>query len=135
MLSTEQVQRIQGHRIPVTTGCHEGLALTSCFKQNPLVSVDVSSDTPTDEELELLKKYQSFVGKLYIPIVMERPFPGSTGHNTTIFKKTGTRWQYRRITWTMGPTWIPEPATTLNDAIEREVGEPRQRQWQEHRDS
>lgn len=128
MLSPAETQRIQSEfHIPVDSS-------------DPgtywIISLDSDSLLPTDEELALLRSYQEFaIKRIYTESFVERllklALPKCAGHNTVIFRKgshiegADQHWFYRRISWVLGPTYVPFPSDrdykglTLRELLDR----------------
>ena len=82
-----------------------------------IISLDIESKMPTDEELRQLQSYCEFKARdLYLYrsdkiLIME--LPKDVGHHTMIFRKgefpdgNGEGWFYRKLMWRIGPTFIP----------------------------
>jgi len=110
MLDPGAIKRIRaGFRVPVDSS-HPAAYW--------IISLDVDSLMPTDEELALLKSYQEFlIEAAYNEHFAERlkrlELPKCVGHNTVVFRKgshlegTDNHWFYRRASWINGPTYVP----------------------------
>lgn len=88
-----------------------------------IIALDRESFMPTDIELSQLRNYCEFVvhNTYNNPhyILVEKPLAWCSGHNTIVFRNglraTNFRkqhdpgeWFYRRMTWTVGPTYVPD---------------------------
>lgn len=75
-----------------------------------------SAERPTDAEAQMLVSFLAehrwywFKNEGYARRMDERPLDVDSGWNTTVFIKYGPDdWGYRRVSWTYGPTFVPEP--------------------------
>lgn len=76
--------------------------------------LDDEQHRPTEQEAAILASFlQEYVHHWYNPgwiaRMAERPFDVDGGANGIVFRKWGDDdWAYRRRTWQMGPTYVPE---------------------------
>jgi hypothetical protein len=113
-LTPEDVVRLRDQfKLAVTTGGGTGIGmdLAVCFTANLVLGIDHASEPPTDDEATLLASYQEYTVRLWSHRADERlsEFPVRLeGHNSSIFRKDPeVGWQYRRVSWTMGPYMVP----------------------------
>lgn len=117
-LSVEQRELLLERDIAVTAGRSAGFGvLAGVFDVNCIVSIDIESVMPTDAEVDQIVAYQDFVVHRFYrgPAVLDRRRPPQiSGHNTAILIKGdawhsngAAGWAYRRITWSVGPSFFP----------------------------
>lgn len=76
--------------------------------------IDDETFRPTDEEAAMLRSYlDEYIDRYYNETwkakLKDRPFDIDGGANGLIFRKWGEGdWAYRRQSWSMGPTYVPE---------------------------
>lgn len=89
------------------------------FNWNPIVTVTIESAEPAKEEMEQIKGLAGYLVEKFSFHPSEVKGMFAQGINTITFKKNsdGT-WTFRRMTWTVGPTWHPIPGT-LEELKER----------------
>lgn len=84
-----------------------------------IVSLDVESVMPTDEELKQIASFREYIVKKvynqwFTEKLLSMPLPADGGHNTTIFCKrtpgeaNELSWFYRKMTWQYGPLYAPD---------------------------
>lgn len=135
MLTKEQVQHIESFKVPVSQGRGLGICpFATMMFERPLVSIDVESVMPTDDETRLVRTYIEFGVRRYfnetwVNKILSAKLPVVEGHNTLVLLKGPawrpngeSGWAYRRITWEVGPSFMPfdDGPWSLLQALDRE---------------
>ena len=119
-MNQEQFNRIQKARIPVNTGgWSDGGMMGLAIGESPILMFDAGSQVmPTSAELTQLREIarkliEGSFRPQYVEKMMAKPLIAASdgGYNTVLVRKMADGkkryWQYRRITWSVGPSWMP----------------------------
>ena len=94
--------------------------LLGAFDKRPLCAIWHKSEEPTEKEIGILTEIVQEKIDKFNPRAVEGF--SIEGANTITFKKEDGKWTFRRLTWSMGPTWYPKPGS-LEEIREEEIRE------------
>ncbi len=92
--------------------------LPSPSEGNAVIAVHVTSEQPTDEEIDLIRKIgEQRITRFGLSDKTDILF-APMANTLTLIKKPDGNWGYRKLTWTQGPLWlVAEGSLASNEEI------------------